>query len=85
MTRIHIPLYIIVTANFFASGSRDGVILLWSTNSLSAMKMFNSADTISQPVLKDISGPSFVQAADTNIRQILAIGEVLFSAEVLSG
>ena len=61
------------TANFFASGSRDGMILLWSTNSLSAMKMFNSTDTLSQPIM---SGPSLVQAAETNIRQILAIGEV---------
>ena len=62
--------------NFFASGSRDGVILLWSTNSLSAMKMFNGADSISLPVVKDNSLPSTTQAVDTSIRQILAIGEV---------
>lgn len=40
------------------------------------MKMFNSTDTISQPVLKDTTGPSLSQASDTKIRQILAIGEV---------
>ena len=65
----------IYAANLFASGSCDGVILLWSTNSLSAMKMFHSADTISQPI-KDTSGPSLLHASDTTIRQILAIGEV---------
>ena len=40
------------------------------------MKMFQSVDAVSQPVVRDNSGPSLVQTADTSIRQILAIGEV---------
>ena len=77
---------LIYAANLFASGSRDGVILLWSTNSLSAMKMFHSVDTISQPI-KDTSGPSLLLVPDTTIRQILAVGEVckiIFSKSIIS-
>lgn len=40
------------------------------------MKMFQSVDPVSQPATKEISGPSIIQTTDTNIRQILAIGEV---------
>ena len=67
---------LVLSANLFASGSHDGMILLWSTNTLSAMKMFQSVDPVPQQVTKEVSGPSLVHTADTNIRQILAIGEV---------
>lgn len=35
------------TGTFFATGSEDGTVVLWSMNTLSAMKLFNCADGIS--------------------------------------
>ncbi|XP_064390795.1 WD repeat-containing protein 41-like isoform X2 [Halichondria panicea] len=58
-----------VSQTFFASGSRDGVILLWSTNSLSAMKIINCVEPCLTSSLRESQYPSM------QIRHIMAIGE----------
>lgn len=63
-----------ISINFFASGSYDGVILLWSTNTLSAIKIFHCLNP--SPV---VCGPS------TMIRHILVIGERYLFAAVGNG
>ena len=60
--------------NFFASGSRDGVILLWSTNTLSAMKMFSCGEISLTGSLKESHPP--LTTLTSQIKHILAIGEV---------
>lgn len=62
-------------ANLFASGSRDGVVLLWSTSSLSAMKMFNCADGMPREIVQSI-GTLSTTSPLTEIKHILVIGEV---------
>ena len=74
----------LATDNLFASGSVDGVVILWSTNTLNAMKMFMCAESIPREV--GGGGPAAAAApltsslklskSNTDIRQIMAIGEV---------
>lgn len=73
------------SANLFASGSRDGVILLWSTNTLSAIKMFQCVD---QPLPRELTPPTAppttaaaavaaAMAGPTSVvRDIAVVGEV---------
>ena len=62
------------SANLFASGSRDGVILLWSTNTLSAMKMFQCVD---QPLPRELSSPTPLTSSPLSVvRDIAVVGEV---------
>ena len=72
------PLLLHLAANLFASGSHDGVVLLWSTSSLSAMKMFNCADGLPKEVVQSTGppNPNSPMASLVEIKHILVIGEV---------
>ena len=66
----------IFTANFFASGSKDGMILLWSTNTLNPMKMFQCAGSASFTQSLREPMPSSVVHVESEINSILALSEV---------
>lgn len=63
-----------ISGNFFASGSQDGVILLWSTNTLNAMKMFDCSRqmTVAPPTKEP---GSVVPQNCTEIRNIIVVAE----------
>ena len=72
-------------ANLFASGSCDGVVLLWSTSSLSAMKMFHCVEGMPKELPLPVVGqsalsPSASATSLTEIKHILVIGEVMWCA-----
>lgn len=67
--------------NMFASGSWDGAIILWSTNSLNALKMFQCAEGMPRELTPILPVAAQTTAAastrnSTEIRHIIAIGEV---------